>query len=379
MRDDGLVQNEDLADAIYDSVREPERLREVMTRFANELGSDAAYFKIVDNEAGEVAAGAGGGLPEGSDRDYLTNYLASDVRVPRVNKAPRRLILDDRQLISPIELRSSAFHREFLPRYDLAHLLHVNISRSPQYTTILTCGRSHGRGAFETVQSHILAAYVPHFEESCDLHLRLLRLGGFAVLMSAAFDALPVAGIILDGEGRIIFINAMAKDILGDGDGFAIRGGRLTTADPRAASALQRALRRTPPAGGGPDAFGPVFPVRRPSSRPDYRLELRPLPVSCGFRHEDAAAMVLALISDPAREILSVEQRLRRDFRLTPAESALAMAVASGTLLREYAERRGVTIGTVRFQMKQVLAKTGSRRQSDLVRLVGTGDNGVRL
>ena len=365
--------NPDLAHEIYDALREPERMRDVMTRFARAMSCDAAYFKIVDTVAGDVIAGAGGGAPEGSDHDYLTNYLATDVRVPRVNKAPRRLVLDDHQLITCGELRQSAFHHEFLPKYDLAHLRHVNISRSPRYTTILTCARSRGRGAFEAEQSHRLTAYVPHFEESCDLHLRLLKLGGYAVLMSAVFDSLPVAGVVLDAQGRIIFINTVAKDILADCDGLNIRGGRLTIDDPIAFSALQRALRRSPPAGGGfgPNDMSPLFVVRRPSGRPAYGVELRPLPLSSGFRHEDAGAMVLALISDPARQRRTSEQRLRQQYRLTPAETALALAIAAGSTLREYAERRGVSIGTVRFQMKQVLAKTDCRRQSDLVRLVG--------
>lgn len=80
--------------------------------------------------------------------------------------------------------------------------------------------------------------------------------------------------------------------------------------------------------------------------------------------------MVLALVTDPERQVRSAEHRLRRHYRLTPAETSLALAVAAGTTLREYAERRGVSVGTVRFQMKQVLAKTECRRQSDLVRLV---------
>ncbi|HYN39596.1 MAG TPA: hypothetical protein VES39_10120, partial [Rhodospirillales bacterium] len=73
------------------------------------------------------------------------------------------------------------------------------------------------------------------------------------------------------------------------------------------------------------------------------------------------------------RTARTAERRLRRQYGLTPAETALALAVASGAALRDYADERGVTVGTVRFQMKQVLAKTECRRQADLVRLVSGG------
>jgi DNA-binding CsgD family transcriptional regulator len=83
--------------------------------------------------------------------------------------------------------------------------------------------------------------------------------------------------------------------------------------------------------------------------------------------------MVFVLIHDPVREAQTAERRLRRHYGLTPAETALALAVAGGAALRDYADERGVTVGTVRFQMKQVLAKTECRRQTDLVRLIGSG------
>lgn len=64
---------------------------------------------------------------------------------------------------------------------------------------------------------------------------------------------------------------------------------------------------------------------------------------------------------------------LRSRYRLTPAEAALAVAVAEGTALRTYAEQRILSIHTVRYQMKQILAKTDCRTQADLVRLIIRG------
>ncbi len=371
---DAPVADIELAQAIYDGLRQPLLIHDVMSRFAGVMGCDAAYLKIVDQEAGEVLIGVGGGAPEGSDRDYLQNYLETDVRVPRVNRAPRCTVLDDRQLVSTDELRHSAFHHEFLPRYDLGYLAHVNLARSPRFTTIVTCAQAAGRGEFSQRQIHTLSAYVPHFEQSCDLHLRLRELGGYAALMAAAFDSLPSAGMVLDPNGGVIFLNALARDILSDRDGLIIRDGRLETTDPKAARGLRAGLARAcAPVPGAPADEGPVSIIGRPSGRPGYRLEIRPLPLSNGFRHDSPAAIVFALIHDPVRTARTAEKRLRRQYGLTPAETALALAVANGAALRDYADERGVTVGTVRFQMKQVLAKTECRRQTDLVRLISGG------
>ena len=58
---------------------------------------------------------------------------------------------------------------------------------------------------------------------------------------------------------------------------------------------------------------------------------------------------------------------------LTDVEARVAAAVVEGTDLKTYAAEYGVSHHTVRTQLKMVFAKTGIRRQADLVRLVLTG------
>ena len=57
---------------------------------------------------------------------------------------------------------------------------------------------------------------------------------------------------------------------------------------------------------------------------------------------------------------------------LTPAEAGLAQALAAGQSLHEYADAAHVTCETARWRLKQVLAKTDTHRQAELVRLLLT-------
>jgi DNA-binding CsgD family transcriptional regulator len=78
----------------------------------------------------------------------------------------------------------------------------------------------------------------------------------------------------------------------------------------------------------------------------------------------------LLLIHDPDRAVAMPADRLARVYGLTPAEAKLAAALAGGSSLGAYADNARITIGTARWYLKQVLAKTGAHRQSDLVRQV---------
>ena len=56
-------------------------------------------------------------------------------------------------------------------------------------------------------------------------------------------------------------------------------------------------------------------------------------------------------------------------YRLTGAEVALVKHLCSGASIEDFAERRLVRLATVKTQLQSVFGKTGTRRQSDLMRL----------
>jgi len=57
-------------------------------------------------------------------------------------------------------------------------------------------------------------------------------------------------------------------------------------------------------------------------------------------------------------------------FQLTQAEARIALFLASGGSVKEYAAVSDVSEGTVRVHLKAIFAKTGVHRQMDLVRLL---------
>ena len=79
---------------------------------------------------------------------------------------------------------------------------------------------------------------------------------------------------------------------------------------------------------------------------------------------------IALFLSSPSQGADLDPEGLEHLLGLSPAESRVAAAICSGMCIRDYARSRSLSEGTVRFQLKQVLAKTGTSRQADLVRLV---------
>jgi DNA-binding CsgD family transcriptional regulator len=77
-------------------------------------------------------------------------------------------------------------------------------------------------------------------------------------------------------------------------------------------------------------------------------------------------------VTDPERCATVAGRQLVELFGLTPAEAQLAVALLAGKRLGRIAADRGVQLPTVRNQLRAVLAKTGTGRQAELVRLLAT-------
>ena len=70
--------------------------------------------------------------------------------------------------------------------------------------------------------------------------------------------------------------------------------------------------------------------------------------------------------------------RLRAEFGLTKAEARVALRVVEGSSLASAAQAFNVKLTTIRSQLQQVFAKTGTSRQAELVALLLSRGHGTR-
>ena len=176
-----------------------------------------------------------------------------------------------------------------------------------------------------------------------------------------ALDAVAAAIFVVTGDATIRFTNRCGA-ALSASRGISTAGGVLgaTTGDDtaRLREACRRACRSTD---GETDAA--ALTIAREGSAP-----LTVLVLPFGDAAEPATAMVL--VTDPLDERLPNEALLQAFYGLSPAEARVAGRLATGDDVEAIAETLGYTRETLRWYSKQVLAKTGCRSRSDLVRTV---------
>ena len=81
----------------------------------------------------------------------------------------------------------------------------------------------------------------------------------------------------------------------------------------------------------------------------------------------------LMFVTDPSAAPPPLERTLCELYGLTPAEAGVAVRLVTGAPLCDVADELGISMNTARTHLRRVFAKTRTRGQSDLVRLLLRG------
>jgi DNA-binding CsgD family transcriptional regulator/PAS domain-containing protein len=174
-----------------------------------------------------------------------------------------------------------------------------------------------------------------------------------ARILDAELDAVVVA----DALGRVVYANAAARALFARGGPFYLRSGQIASSDPQIARSLSRAIAGACNGRGGRDLTAPP-----PFDR--FRVAVDPL---------DGVQSKLACvrIRDEATWAAHCAAVARARFGFTAAETQVAEALLQGLTPSDYAAQRGVSLPTVRTQLRSLFDKSGVSSQAELIKLLG--------
>jgi DNA-binding CsgD family transcriptional regulator len=191
-----------------------------------------------------------------------------------------------------------------------------------------------------------MALVMPHMFRAVRLFQKRQRLLEASCFRAGALDCIATPVMVIASGAKVLFANAAGHELLHN------EAASCALHEAWGIAAAEGAWVRVPPVPGG------------------EAMLLVIAPSSCVHAHANGpVSMVLA--SRLRQGAVSTGAVLRQMFALTPAEARVAVAVADGLSLADVAERHAIKEETVRGQLKDVFAKLGVRRQSELARFVG--------
>lgn len=356
----------DLIDPLYEAAARPELWRNLLVDLSEVFGAVGATLCVgpISHNTPKIWSQS---LDEAIDMGLRTGWLPTkNVRVPRQFRAFKqgRDVVTDSMIFSPWELDHLAFNAEYIALVKARSFASVKLAGEGDSTLILELERFVGAESFSTREIEALRLLLPHAQQAGELGLRLaaIQLGGLV----DGISTFSSGALLLDSRGRVLRMNCNAETMLGPE--LCVRAGKLTASNGDCNSDLQRLI-------GTATSRGPRHEVKpNPAIRisrlgaGDLLVHAAPLTRSAPELFEQATAIVM--IDDLGAKLTPTTRLLRQVFGLTDAEAAIAVAVGSGQELDEISRSRGVTLGTLRNQLKAIFAKTGAHRQTELVALL---------
>jgi DNA-binding CsgD family transcriptional regulator len=355
-----------MIDRFYEAATQPELWRGLLAELADALGAEGCY--LIPGIGSPFRPVCSPSMDESCFVGLKEGWFDRNPRLTRGFAAVRstKEIVTESMLFTPWELDHHPFHAEFVSRFKARWFAGLDLAGQGATGLALTAERLARQEPFSSSEVETLRRLVPHIQGAgrMAIHLAAARdqglLDGFAY-----FDC---GAILLDWMGRVLRVNEKAESLM-VGPWFTIQNKRLVAGTKDCDALLQRLIGSVLARGPLQDCAPPEpVAVRRPGARP-LIIQAAPVARSAIDLFQQAKAVVMVVDPDAARP--PQESLLRQVFGLTGAEAAIAASLARGDDLEAIAETRKVSLGTLRHQVKSILAKTETKRQAELVAHLG--------
>lgn len=307
--------------------------------------------------------------------DYQAHYHSVDIRMHRSIPAALNTIAADLDLVDESIINGHEFYQDFLR--PIGHRYIVTAVLDLEDGDYAFCSGHRGLKQ-DHADGDILdkaRLMMPHIRRSLQLRRRLSAVNAQSQAAFDVLDGLGQAIFLIDAAGQILWQNAWASQLIAQEDGLLTTDGELRALSTNASAELQQLIKSAVSISRHPKTRpGGMMIVPRPSLKRAYQVLVTPLARAPEL---NMASQQLGVSPSAAIFIMDLEQKpvprtdmLRTLYNLTPAEARLATALGSGISVKAYAERAKLSVHYVRWLLKQVEAKTETRRMTDLIQLL---------
>ena len=353
--DDRLRILAEIADAPY----EPERWQAVMEGLALAGGGWAGQVLGISATQGILF-----NWVQGLSSADLLEFDRRGGGIPGVNPrvsagmaAPVYCAVTESDFIDDAARSRSPIYQDLFRHYDADFISLARLAPVGEAQLFACAIRSERQGHATRDDVERMSLLSPAVSAALRLHLTLEGRG--AELAAGALEALAIPAILVNAFGGIVGATPQAEAMLATRTVIRAQAGRLAAMESGSDERLQAALRHAslPP---GVAVVPAVRVVLRDASGGTLTAEVAALPRRTRRTFLGPAVMI-AFQSRAPRE--AAADLLKQAFGLTAAEAEIALGLSAGNPPALIAEQRGVSIHTIRNQLKSIYAKSGVATQ----------------
>jgi DNA-binding CsgD family transcriptional regulator/PAS domain-containing protein len=305
------------------------------------------------------------------DSLYLEKYAALNPLFPSVLFFPVGEVYEQTDIMPVAELRQSRLYKEWMQPQGYIDFIGSTIDKSASSAAFLVLIRHERDGWVDGQTRRRVRLIAPHVRRAI-LIAKVIDLKTVeANALASALDGLAAGMVLVDANARIVHANASALDLIAEGVVIQSVGGRLGTYDPLTNLALREILAQASAGDAALGLKGIAVPLAARNG-PDHVAHILPLTSAgrsvAGRTHSAVAAV---FVQKAAPDLQSLPEAVARRYDLTAGQLRVLFTLINVGSVAEVSRVLGISEGTVRNHLHHLFEKTSTRRQADLIKLIG--------
>jgi DNA-binding CsgD family transcriptional regulator/PAS domain-containing protein len=356
---------------MYDATLEPGRWSEVLARVVTFVGGHGGCLLAKDPTSREIDAHWQTGVEPHYMRLYNETYSKIGP-VASLTFGDVGQIVSVPEVVPYDEFRRSRFYLEWAEPQGWVDVAVAVLDKTATGWGLLGISRNATNGMVDDEMRRRLSLVVPHVRRALRIGRAMERRQADAATFADVLDRLSAGLLLLDAQGRIVHTNAAADDMLRDGRLLRAIGRRLAGTGAQAERTLRETAILPRTEGMELGREGVVVPLRTCDGE---RYIARAMPLAsaaAGGAGESAEATTAVFVRRAIMDDPSPPDIIAESYKLTPTEVRVLFALVEVGGVPEVAAALGIAETTVKTHLARLFAKTGARRQAELVKVVAS-------
>ncbi|MBL8699688.1 MAG: helix-turn-helix transcriptional regulator [Alphaproteobacteria bacterium] len=354
--------------ALYDAAMGRARWSDALEQILHLTGMEGAAMIVFDTRTVSIHDWCFRRIDRRDADDEPSAVAGLDDRNPDIAELPDTRLTYDR-LHAPQRTIDRPDHHDWHRRTaGLRYYVGGVTTADEAISASLSLHRGRAGGHVRREEVELFQHVFDHFERAVRIGHKLAMAERWTPGWEAMFAGTPIGIAFLADDGRLLRCNDALRCIADAADGLVLEPAGLRALRRSDDAPLQAAIMAALP-GGDDAASGGTARIARRSGRAAYSVLTAPLP-RADAPFGIVAPVAVVFVTDPDSGADLPQDRLRDLYGLTPAELRLAVRLVSGESISEIAGQLGLSVATLRSQLASLFRKTGTSRQSELMRLL---------
>lgn len=360
-----------LVGEIYEASFKPEHWDKAVQQLCQLFDAKSAAIFMDDHEDKVRAVVGSYGIPAAVVLAYRFGLSRHDYTFQLQQSAP---LGEAKQLIDAHQLKTTHpfYYRLLLKPNDIGYLSAMSLYNDDEWHIGIGVHRSFQAKPFSETDLNTLQLLYPHLKRALRIHKEFHKLRSRQQTLQAALGRLTLGLILLRQDGSLSYCNPVAEALLKQHQGLKLTSQHQLQAHfPKENQKLQAMISQL--AQLDPQEISTrnlALGLHHPDREHPINIMLTTLHDPLQANHAGSIALYL---SDPDASLNCSADTLHALYELTPAEAGVAIALANGQSPAQISSANGVSIETVRTQLKNIYTKMGVNKQQDVIRLLLAG------